>query len=72
LKHFYLKLLTARKHSQKKRFIASQYANTNIMRPQVIGGIQDRADAFIRKCIESGKSGMDAYVSFIRYVPEQI
>ena len=42
------------------------------MRPQVIGGIQDRADAFIRKCIESGKSGMDAYVSFIRYVPEQI
>lgn len=50
-------------HSHKKRFIASQYANTNIMRPQVMGGIQDRAAAFVQKCVESGKSGMDAYVS---------
>ena len=58
-------LLTARKHSQKKRFIASQYANSNIMRSQVMGGIQDRADAFIKKCVESGKLGMDAYVSFV-------
>ncbi|KAE9370408.1 putative cytochrome P450 [Stipitochalara longipes BDJ] len=49
-------------HSQKKRFIASQYANTNIMRPQVMGGIQDRADAFIKKCVQSGHSGTDAYV----------
>ncbi|PMD59186.1 cytochrome P450 [Hyaloscypha bicolor E] len=49
-------------HSQKKRFIASQYANTNIMRPQVMGGIQDRAGAFVKKCIESGQSGIDAYV----------
>jgi len=33
------------------------------MRSQVMGGIQDRADAFVRKCVESGKSGIDAYVS---------
>jgi len=33
------------------------------MRSKVMGGIQDRADAFMQKCIESGKSGIDAYVS---------
>jgi hypothetical protein len=32
------------------------------MRPQVMGGIQDRAGAFVKKCIESGQSGIDAYV----------
>jgi hypothetical protein len=27
-----------------------------------MGGIQDRAVAFVKKCVESGQSGMDAYV----------
>lgn len=56
-------LLTLRKHSQKKRYIAGQYANTNIMRPQVVGGIQERADAFVKKCVEAQGASMDAYVS---------
>jgi hypothetical protein len=50
-------------HSQKKRHIASPYANTNIMRPRVIGGIQNRADAFIQKCVESEGKSLDVYVS---------
>lgn len=50
-------------HSQKKRYIASQYANTNVLRPQVMGGIQERADEFVKKCVDSGGEGMDAYVS---------
>jgi hypothetical protein len=43
--------------------MASQYAYTNIMRPQIVSGIQDRASAFIRKCNESKEESMDAYVS---------
>jgi hypothetical protein len=50
-------------HSVKKRQMASQYAYTNIMRPQIVSGIQDRASAFIRKCNESKEESMDAYVS---------
>ncbi|TVY85498.1 Pisatin demethylase [Lachnellula suecica] len=49
-------------HSQKKRHIAGQYANTNIMRPSVVGGIQERADAFVEKCVETGKRSLDIYV----------
>ncbi|KAE8451562.1 hypothetical protein EG329_003635 [Mollisiaceae sp. DMI_Dod_QoI] len=49
-------------HSQKKRHVAGQYANTNIMHPQVLGGIQDRATAFVKRCEESGRSGMDVYI----------
>jgi hypothetical protein len=49
-------------HSQKKRYIAGQYANTNIMRPGVIDGIQDRADAFVKICAESQGASVDIYV----------
>lgn len=49
-------------HSQKKRHIAGQYANTNIMRSQVMGGIQDHADAFIKRCDEHAGKSIDAYV----------
>lgn len=49
-------------HSQKKRHIASQYANTNILRPQVMRGIQERANEFVKKCVDSGGEGMEAYV----------
>ncbi|KAH7419068.1 cytochrome P450 [Cadophora sp. MPI-SDFR-AT-0126] len=49
-------------HSQKKRYIAGQYANTNIMRPQVMGGIQERAEAFIKKCTEAQGHSIDAYI----------
>ncbi|TVY17621.1 putative sterigmatocystin biosynthesis P450 monooxygenase [Lachnellula arida] len=48
--------------SQKKRYIAGQYANTNIMRPSVVGGVQERAAAFVMKCAESGRESLDVYV----------
>ncbi len=60
--------LTCLQHSQKKRYIASQYANTNIMGSQVIGGIQERADAFIKKCSEFQGASIDVYVSSRYYV----
>jgi len=53
-------------HSQKKRHIAGQYANTNILRPDVTNGVQDRAAAFVQKCIESKGLIIDAYVR-LRY-----
>lgn len=56
-------LLTHLKHSQKKRYIAGQYTNTNIMRPQVMGGIQGRSDAFVSKCTGSQGGSMDVYVT---------
>jgi len=55
-------MLTPLKHSQKKRCIAGQYANSNIMHPEVFGGIEERADAFVKKCVDSGRGGIDAYV----------
>ena len=55
-------------HSRKRRYIASQYANTNIMRPEVLASIQDRADAFIRKCNQSQNQSLDTYVSALARV----
>lgn len=52
-------------HSQKKRYIAGQYANTNIMRAQVMSGIQDRADAFVKQCMRSAGMSTDAYVGSV-------
>jgi hypothetical protein len=49
-------------HSRKKRCIAGQYANTNILRPEVIGGIQSLADAFVKKCDDAKGESIDAYV----------
>jgi hypothetical protein len=42
------------------------------MRPQVLGGIQERADAFIKKCTEVGGESMDVYVRrpCIKRVPD--
>ncbi|KAL3424538.1 cytochrome P450 [Phlyctema vagabunda] len=54
-------------HSQKKRHIAGQYANTNIMRPEVLGGIQERADVFIANCEKTEGLSTDVYVSLHCY-----
>jgi hypothetical protein len=35
------------------------------MRPQVLGGIQERADAFIRICTEPEGRSIDAYVRLL-------
>ncbi|KAH8668137.1 cytochrome P450 monooxygenase [Tricladium varicosporioides] len=49
-------------HSQKKRHIANSYSNTNVMRREVIGGIEKLAVAFVKKCEEFKDNSMDAYV----------
>jgi hypothetical protein len=52
-------------HSQKKRYLADRYANTNIMKPENLTGIEERAQSMLKKCLEATSSGgyADVYVS---------
>ncbi|KFY73695.1 hypothetical protein V499_06223 [Pseudogymnoascus sp. VKM F-103] len=54
--------LQKRKHDQMKRYIAGSYANTSIMHPEVVDGIQERVRAFLRQCEEAEKPAIDFYV----------
>ena len=50
-------------HAQRKKIFAERYAMTNIMRPDILEGIQKRADSVIEKCRASMSSGsLDVYV----------
>jgi hypothetical protein len=44
-----------------KRYIAGSYANTSIMRPDVVDGIQERANAFLRQCEAAKGQAIDFY-----------
>lgn len=46
-----------------KRHIAGSYANTNIMHPEVLDGIQERVDAFLVQCEKARGQAIDFYVS---------
>lgn len=50
------------KHSAKKRHLAGQYSNSNILKPRIMGGIQGCANAFVEKCNGSKGESIDAYV----------
>ncbi|RDL36124.1 Uncharacterized protein BP5553_06736 [Venustampulla echinocandica] len=54
--------LRKREHDQMKRYIAGSYANTSIMHPEVLDGIQERVKAFLRQCEEARKPAIDFYV----------
>jgi hypothetical protein len=52
-------------HSYMKRYLADRYANTNIMKPDMIHGITRHARDFLTKCLDQsyGKDGFaDIYV----------
>ncbi|CEJ91335.1 hypothetical protein VHEMI07054 [[Torrubiella] hemipterigena] len=53
--------LEKQEHDQRKRYIAASYANTNIMHPDVISGIQERVDEFIRQCEAANGQAIDIY-----------
>lgn len=48
-----------------KRFIAGSYANTRIMHPEVLDGIQERVKAFLRQCEEAREPAIDFYVNSV-------
>ncbi|KIY00946.1 uncharacterized protein Z520_03612 [Fonsecaea multimorphosa CBS 102226] len=53
-------------HSYMKRYLADRYANTSIMKPDVLNGISQHARDFLNKCLDQchGNDGFaDIYVS---------
>jgi hypothetical protein len=51
-------------HSKRKRLFAERYAMTNVMKPEPLAAINERAMTFVFKCLEAGKKSVDVYVSF--------
>ncbi|KAH8599797.1 cytochrome P450 [Bisporella sp. PMI_857] len=50
------------KGDPEKRYIAGQYANTNIMGYEIMDGIRERSAKFLEKCTESVGKSVDVYV----------
>jgi hypothetical protein len=38
------------------------------MRSEVVSGVQERADAFLKKVFDSGEKSLNVYVSFLNYM----
>lgn len=51
------------KHAARKRRFADRFAMTNILRPEVLGGIQEKALKVTKYCEKAGGKALDAYVS---------
>ncbi|KIW53987.1 hypothetical protein PV05_06386 [Exophiala xenobiotica] len=52
-------------HSYMKRYLADRYANTNIMKPEILDGISDHARDFLNQCMQGCSSAQgyaDIYV----------
>ncbi len=48
-----------------KRYLADRYANTNIMKPEILDGISDHARDFLNQCMQGCSSAQgyaDIYV----------
>jgi hypothetical protein len=50
-------------HGRRKRNIADRYANTNIMRPVSLRGIEQRSSNFLKLCEAAGERSMDVFVA---------
>ncbi|KAJ5183417.1 hypothetical protein N7492_001033 [Penicillium capsulatum] len=48
-------------HSKRKRIFAERYAMTNVMKPQPMAAIHERAMSFVRQCAEAGPKSVDVY-----------
>ncbi|KAK3302198.1 cytochrome P450 [Chaetomium strumarium] len=53
---------TLNKDDVRHRTLADRYANTNIVRPQSLDGITERAANFVTRCFESVGGSLDLYV----------
>jgi hypothetical protein len=53
------------KHSQMKRRFADRYAMTNVMRPNMLKGIEEHAHSVVEKCSNSEGHSVDVYVRFL-------
>lgn len=51
-------------HAKRKRIIADRYANSNVLRPAPLSGIQERSLNFIKRCEASVGNSHDIFVSY--------
>ncbi|KAI1619855.1 putative cytochrome P450 [Exophiala viscosa] len=51
-------------HSYMKRYMADRYANTSVMKPEVLDGVSSHAKDFLKKCLEgcAAVSYADIYI----------
>lgn len=49
-------------HREIKKRIADRYSKTHIMQPDVVHGIQERAEEFVARCTEKPGAAADIYV----------
>lgn len=61
-------------HARRKRVLADRYANSNVMKPESLGGIQERSGrllALVRRSVAAGAGGgsgsLDLYISLHSY-----
>jgi len=50
-------------HARRRRILADRYANSNVMRPASLGGIDERSMRFVKKCADAGDKSVDIFVS---------
>ncbi|CAH0051860.1 unnamed protein product, partial [Clonostachys solani] len=54
-------------HAKRKRIIADRYANSNVVKPAAVSGIETRALEFTRQCEEASGSSVDIYMKLHSY-----
>ncbi|CRK12162.1 hypothetical protein BN1708_010358 [Verticillium longisporum] len=54
-------------HAKRKRIIADRYANSNVVKPAPLSGIQERSQRFLDRCLSSGTGGHDIFMSLHAY-----
>ncbi|GKT43692.1 putative sterigmatocystin biosynthesis P450 monooxygenase STCB [Colletotrichum spaethianum] len=59
--------LPCRQHAKRKRIIADRYANSNVLRPAPLSGIQERSQRFINRCEASVGKSHDIFMSLHSY-----
>lgn len=59
--------LNRQDHAERKRLFADRYAMTNIIKPEIMEGIEIRANSVIEKCKASAGSYLDVYVTLHCY-----
>ncbi|KAF6836000.1 GTP-binding protein [Colletotrichum plurivorum] len=54
-------------HAKRKRIIADRYANSNVLRPAPLAGIQERSQNFVKRCEASVGKSHDIFMSLHSY-----
>ncbi|EFX04406.1 serine/threonine-protein kinase [Grosmannia clavigera kw1407] len=53
--------LNKERHARRRRILADRYANSNVMKPSSLGGIEERSRAFAQLCASAPDQTLDVY-----------